>query len=184
MSYRLYSICRSAKLTLFWIRRSNSQLNAFNEIHWLMCVCVCSHYLPRPWRRPHLTNTFCQATGQLLSATHASVAALRRDVATINQIESAERPNDSYAFRWDTDESTVHTRSSSHLSTSSWLCCVVTVSLLYYSLYQHLCGHCSLVNTLNSNIAWVRLLTLPLALRGWSLCDSTWVPSNIGLTDT
>ena len=39
MSYRLYSICRSAKLTLFWIGRSNCQLNAFNEIHWLTCVC-------------------------------------------------------------------------------------------------------------------------------------------------
>ena len=149
---------------------------------WCVCVHVCSHCLPRPWRRPHLTKTFCYATGQLLSAT--GLLPLRRHVATVNQIESAERPNNSDAFRWHTDESTVLLRSSSHLPTSSWLCCVVTVSLLYCSLYQHLRGHCSLVNTLNSNDAWVRLLTLPLALSGWFLCDSTWVPSNIGFTDT
>jgi len=48
MSYRLYIICRSAKLTLCRIRRSNCQLNAFNEIHCLMCVCSRVFTLPAP----------------------------------------------------------------------------------------------------------------------------------------
>jgi len=50
---------------------------------------------------------------------------------------------------------------------------MATVSLLYYPPYQLECDYCSLVNTLNSNNGWVRLLTLPLALKGWSLEDST-----------
>ena len=110
---------------------------------WMDCVCSVYTHTPRLSRRLHLTDTFLQAADYSCCLLLTSQLQRLRRLA-VDQSVSAERPSNTHTFRCDSDQATVLLRSSSHLSASSWLCIVVTISLLHYLSYLLECDYCSL----------------------------------------